>query len=129
MATQMIIPTQVAGASAPTTFTPYDIASIDPTVGRSIEQVRAEVDDAFEQMKTFHNNEPDYCMRMASGHSARLSELRVKVMRIEDYKREWMNVRTRELEPCLHELEKQYNIASRLHSVRDLDWRMESGER
>ena len=38
-------------------------------------------------------------------------------------------LRTRELEPCIEECRTQYQVASRLHSVRELDWRMESGER
>lgn len=98
-------------------------------VGASIDDVRTEVDDAFADMKTFHNREPDEIMRLSGGHSARISELRVRVMRIEDFQREWKSVRTRELEPCLEELERQFTIASRLHSVRELDWKMESGER
>jgi hypothetical protein len=66
---------------------------------------------------------------MSGGHSARLSELRVKIMRVEDFRQEWRPIRTREIEPALEELQRQYQIASRLHSVRELDWKMESGER
>jgi len=127
MATQRLIPVQ-REANAPINL-PYDTAAYEPTIGASIDDVRGEVDDAYAEMKTFLNNEPDYCMRMISGHSARLSELRVRIMRIEDYRREWGNVRTRELEPCLQELERQYNISSRLHSVRELDFKMSQGER
>ena len=110
-------------------LTPLDTSERNDVVGGSIDDVRQEVDEAFADMKTFHNREPDEIMRLAGGHSARLSELRVKVMRIEDYRREWKSVRTRELEPALEELERQYTIASRLHSVRELDWKMEAGER
>lgn len=98
-------------------------------VGGSIDSVRSEIDDAFADMKNFIQNEPDYIMRIASGHSARLSELRVKIMRVEDYQREWRNVREREIEPCISELERQWKNASRLQSCRELDWKMESGER
>lgn len=108
---------------------PYDTSEWDETVESSIDLVRKEIDDAFLDMATFHNLEPDECMRMAGGHSARLSFLRVKIMRIEDYKRQWKSVREREIEPAIAELANQYTIASRLHSVRELDWRMESGER
>lgn len=118
-----------AGAPQAPRMTPLDTTIVDPTVGGSIDDVRAEIDDAFMDMKTFHNLEPDECMRMCGGHSARLSELRVRIERIEDWKREWKSVRTRELEPTLEELERQWRNASRLHSVRELDWKMESGER
>lgn len=109
--------------------TPFNTSIFEPTVGGSIDTVRQEVDDAFADMRTFHNCEPDECMRMSGGHSARLSELRVKIMRIEDFKREWRNVRVREVEPALEALEVQWRNASRLHSVRELDWKMEAGER
>lgn len=123
-------PEQAPPASAPARgLTPLDTSEVNGVVGGSIDTVRQEVDDAFADMKTFLNREPDEIMRMAGGHSARLSELRVLVMRIEDFRREWRSVRTRELEPTIEELQRQYAIASRLHSVRELDWRMEAGER
>lgn len=106
-----------------------DFDEVDPVVGLSINQTRSEVDDACADMEKFHQMEPDEIMRRAGGHSARLSTLRIRVMRIEDFKREWKDVRTRNLEPALEQLEHQYTIASRLHSVRELDWRMEAGER
>lgn len=109
-------------------MTPLDTSVVEPSIGGSIDSVRVEVDDAFADMKTFFNREPDEIMRMAGGHSARLSELRVRVMRVEDFRREWKSVRTRELEPALEELERQYTIASRLHSVRELDFKLEGGQ-
>lgn len=109
--------------------TPLDTSVWNEEIKASIDSVRQEVDDAYADMRSFHNLNPDEVMRMCGGHSARLSELRVLVMRIEDWRREWKSVRTRELEPALEELDKQYTIASRLHSVRELDWKMEAGER
>lgn len=121
---------QPTGSAAPASaFTPLDTSIEDVTVGGSIASVRGEIDDAFADMKTCHNQEPDIAMRLVQGHSARLSELRVRIQRIEDFKREWKAVRTREIEPALEELERQYTIASRLHSVRELDWKIESGDR
>ena len=110
-------------------LTPLNTSEVHPSIGRSIDQVRIEIDDAFADIKTFTNREPDEIMRMAAGHSARLSELRVKAMRIEDFRPEWKRIRQRELEPALEELQRQWAHGSRLHSVRELDWRIESGER
>ena len=110
-------------------FGGVDFTSVHPTIGGSIESVRGEVDDAFADMKTFHSREPDEIMRLSGGHSARLSELRVKIMRVEDVLPQWRSVRTRDIEPTLEELARQYTIASRLFSVRELDWKMEQGER
>lgn len=106
-----------------------DFDEVDPVVGLSINQVRAEVDDALRDMETFHQREPDEIMRLAAGHSARLSTLRIHAMRIEDYKRQWRDVRTRELEPALDQLSHQWSHGSRLHSVREFDWKIEAGER
>ena len=110
-------------------MTPLDTSEVNGVVGGSIDSVRAEIDDAFADIVVMYQREPDEVMRMCSGHSARLSALRVLVMRIEDYRREWKTVRTRELEPTLDELRNQYEIASRLHTVREFDWRVEMGER
>jgi len=106
----------------------YSTADVEPTIGLSINQVRQEIDDAFADMGTFYTKEPDDVIRMCSGHSARLSELRVRIQRVEDMRREWRNVRTREIEPTLEELERQYAAASRLHSIRELDFRLSGGQ-
>lgn len=106
----------------------FNTADIDPTIGASIDAVRGEIDDAFADMRDFYTKEPDEVIRMCSGHSARLSELRVRIQRVEDFRREWRSVRTREIEPALEELERQYASASRLHSIRELDFRLSGGQ-
>lgn len=93
----------------------------------SIVTVRKEVDDAFEDIKMFHNVEPDQVLRYCSGHSARMSELRVLIQRIEVIHKQWKPVRVNEVEVCLAELQEQFKIASRLISVRELDFRMTMG--
>lgn len=109
----------------------FDTSEENSVVGASIDSVRDEIDEAFGDMRTFYNRDPDEIMRLVGGHSARLSELRVRIMRIEDYQhtRLWKDVRQREIEPALEELERQWRNASRLQSVRELDWKIESGER
>ena len=120
----------VVGVRQPTTQMPVglDTTTVFPGLG-SIDSVRGEVDDAFADMATFHNIEPDEIMRLVGGHSARLSELRVRIQRVEDFHRQWKGVRTREIELALDELAKQFQVASRLLTVRELDFKMESGSR
>lgn len=130
MAVQKIITAESApqqGVQIPRA--PYNTSDFDEVIDGSIDTIRVEVDDAFSDMREFHRLEPDEIMRMCGGHSARLSEIRVRIQRIEDWKREWRNVRMREVEPAIEELERQYTIASRLHSIRELDYKMEAGER
>lgn len=130
MVTQRLVtPKDPAQQSAGSGLHALDTTVVIPEMGGSIDSVRGEINDAFADMKTFYSREPDEIMRMAGGHSARLSELRVMCMRTEDWYRPARDLRTRELEPCLEELERQWRNASRLHSVRELDWRMEAGER
>lgn len=106
-----------------------DTTRVFPEVGMSIDQVRQEVNDAFEDMKGFISMEPDEIMRLCAGHSARLSEIRVRINRIEDFHRQWRPVRVKEIEPTLEELSNQFSAASRLLSARELDWRIETGAR
>jgi hypothetical protein len=129
--TQLVssLPTSApALTGAPVVGPRFNTADVEPTVGLSIDQARQEIDDAFADMRTFYSQEPDEVIRMCSGHSARLSELRVRIQRVEDMRREWRNVRTREIEPALEELERQYTSASRLHSIRELDFRLSGGQ-
>lgn len=106
-----------------------DTSQVSVDVGGSIDSVRGEIDDAFKDMATFLNRQPDEIMRMCGGHSARMAELRVRIQRVEDFQRQWRSVRTREIEPLQAELGNQYQIASRLQSCLELDWKMESGSR
>lgn len=107
---------------------PLDTTVVYGQVG-SIDSVRSEVDDACRDMETFLNQEPDAVMRLCSGHSARLSTLRTLIFRIEDVHRQWRPIRTNEIEPTISELANQYQIASRLLSARELDWKIETGGR
>jgi len=93
----------------------------------TIESVRKEIDDACEEMETLYNNEPDHCLRIISGHSARLSHIAILVRRIEDREPQWRQLRERELETALRELERQYDNASRRHTMREFDFKVDGG--
>lgn len=120
------VPNGSAGASLGGAL---DLNRIYPEIGGSITSVRGEIDDAAHDMTSFYNREPDEIMRLCSGYSARLSEIRIHIQRIEDFHRQWKNVRTRELEPCLDQLRHQFEVASRRHTARMDDWRLETGAR
>lgn len=108
---------------------PVDTSVFNDVVGGTIDSVRSEVNDCYEEMQTFHNNEPDHCTRLIVGHSARLAYIAVLIRRIQDFEPAWKQVLDREIEPTLRMLERQYDMASRRHTYRELDWRMETGER
>lgn len=101
---------------------------IHPVIGLSITQAREELDEVIDHAKSFFQLQPDETMRLVLGYSARLSEVRVRVYRVEDRSPLWKLFRTRELETVIDELKRQYDGASRLESVRSLDWQIETGK-
>lgn len=130
MAIQKLVSAPEArGGPGTTQIAPRDTTEVNDIVGASIDDVRQEVDDAFADLQEAHKMDPDELMRIAGGHTARLSYIRVRIMRIEDFRPEWRSVRVREIEPCIEELERQWRNGSRLESVRELDWKIESGGR
>jgi len=102
------------------------LAQVYPGVG-SIQSVRDEIDATLAAMREMHRLESDQVMRAVAGLTARLVELRINIVRMEVMAPIWKNLRTQELEPTLDELGRQYAIASRLHSVRELDYRISTG--
>lgn len=93
----------------------------------SIQTVRAEVDDVLADMKAFHKAEPDMVMAAVSAHSARLVEIIVQCQRIEVMRREWKPMRE-EADKVLSELKSQFQIASRLIAIRQMDFDMVRGQ-
>lgn len=87
----------------------------------SIDSARKEIDDALADMRVFSNFEPDMVMSAVSQHSARLVEIAVQISRIEAVRREWRPVRE-EAERVISALKDQFQIASRLHAMREFDW-------
>lgn len=97
-----------------------------PGVG-SVQSVRAEIDDALADMRLFHQNEPDVVITAVSAHAARLAEIVTQARRIEVRMRQWKPVRE-EAEFVLGQLRDQYQMHSRLLTVRQLDQSMMGGQ-
>lgn len=93
----------------------------------SIVTVRSEIDDVLADMGNFHRSEPDVVMAAVSAHGARLTEIIVRIQRIEVIRREWKPIRE-EAERTLGELKSQFQVASRLIAVRQMDWEMVRGQ-
>lgn len=96
-----------------------------PGLGTII-SVRKEIDDVLADMQDFHRAEPDMVMAAVSAHGARLTEIIVRIQRIEVVRREWKPVRE-EAEKVSSELKSQFMIASRLIAVRQMDYDMLRG--
>jgi hypothetical protein len=122
MPTLKVTPSRTA---APGPVPEYLSTELDALGSREI--VRAEIDAVLSDVRSFAEREPDEVMRLTSGYSARMTELRVRIQRVEDVHRIWRGVRTREVEPVIDELKQQYLIASRLLSCRELDFKLAGG--
>lgn len=115
-----------AGASAPGQM--VDPNDVVVELGGSLNSIRQELADAWADMATLVNRDPDEIMRICGGHAARVAELRKNCLKLDEW-RPARDLRVREIEPCLDELRWQWANGSRLHSTRELDWKIESGER
>lgn len=94
-----------------------------PRIG-SIDDIRQEVDDAHADMRNFYQQEPDEVMRLVSGHLARLVEISKEIRRIEGTVRQLKAIRTNEIDPAMQALFQQFQIHSRLESVRETDFKV-----
>lgn len=108
-------PRQGVPAAGMDTTTKYGLAG-------SIDDIRGEIDDAFDDMRQYYMQEPDEVMRSVSGHLARLAEVAKEVRRLENGVRQLKAVRTNEIEPTMKDLWEQYQIASRLLESRKIDF-------
>lgn len=116
----------LSGASAPQPMAVLRESVEVPGLG-SITSVRKEIDDVLADMQDFHRAEPDMVMAAVSAHGARLTEIIVRIGRIEVVRREWKPVRE-EAEKVAGELKSQFQIASRQIAIRQMDWEMVRGQ-
>lgn len=82
-----------------------------------------ELDEYFTEMKELHGYEPDQVFMRLAGWSARASEIRSQLVRAEG--RRAQAFRTREIEPFLDEIDRQFRLHSRVQSVREWDLKLQ----
>lgn len=81
------------------------------------EQIETELDGIAESIRAFHLKLADEVLRECSAYSARLSELKVLLHRVEGLSREYVRVRTMQVDVYLEEVDRQWKTASRLIEV------------
>jgi len=86
----------------------------------TIASVHQEVDDVLADMKEFYRAEPDQVMAAVSAHMARLVEMSIRIGRIQITNRQWKPVGD-EVDKMISALREQFQVASRLITVRQLD--------
>jgi hypothetical protein len=80
----------------------------------SRQEIEAELDVVAVAIRQFHVKQPDQVMREIAALSARLTELCVLLHRVESTDRQYIRVRTQQVERYLKELDLQFKIASRM---------------
>ena len=80
----------------------------------SRQEIEAELDVVAVAIRQFHVKQPDQVLREVAGISARLTELCVLLHRVESTDRQYIRVRTQQVERYLRELDLQFKIASRM---------------
>lgn len=88
----------------------------------AVDDLRREIDSFYRQMRLFPQMEgPEIFMELA-GMSARCSEIRCRIVRTTS--RALNTFRTKELDPLIDELDRQFRTWSRLATVRAQEWDM-----
>lgn len=85
----------------------------------------AELDLYYVAVKKFADQEPDEVLQQVAAFSARLCEMRARLQRSGSVKANQM--RTREVDPLVEQLDFQFKIASRLLSMREFEFRASGG--
>lgn len=87
------------------------------------EAIQEELDSWYRKMKTFPSREPTDILLLLSGWTARASEIRGMLWRINTTRAS--QIRIREIEPFLQECDRQFKIHSRIVSTREIEVKMQ----
>ncbi len=88
--------------------------------------LRAEVDEYFSLMKRFHEMEPDEIFMKLSSITARAAEIRIALVRRES--RRCTALRTKEIDPLIEQVDRQFRMWSRILAVKEIDVRLSGGQ-
>jgi len=91
------------------------------------EDIQRELDGIAAAIRMMHVKPADQVMRECSAYSSRLTELQVLLARVETIDRQYLKVRTQQVERFLSEIDRQYKIASRLIEAQRQDLALMGG--
>lgn len=94
-----------------------------PTSVGSRAQILLELAGIKAAIRTWYDKQPDEVVREASAYSARLTEVWTELRLLEQYDRQYVQIRTMQVDPVLQEVDRQYKFAqSRIAMARqDID--------
>lgn len=108
--------------SQPAAYLQNPANPLPTSVGSKVE-VLLELAGIKAAIRTWHDKQPDEVIREASAYSARLTEMWTELRLLEQYDRQYNQVRTMQVDPVLTEVDRQYKFAqSRIAMARqDID--------
>lgn len=105
---------------------PQDVAGTPRTAEQVyIDGLRDELDEYYTGLKTLAHMPPEEVFHWLSAVSARLVEVRAHLHRSES--RRCAALRTREVDPLLEEVDRQFKFHSRIAAMNELEWKMQGG--
>lgn len=97
----------------------------DNSEAGKITRYRAELDQYFAALREFKDYDISEILRSLAAFSARASEIRSNIFRVDT--RRLQAFRTRELDPFIEELDRQFKVWSRFQAVREMEFKMSGG--
>lgn len=97
-----------------------------PTGPSTVEVIQSEIDKYTEEMAGFPNMEPGEVFLYLSAWSARMTELKIQLSRSGSQKAK--SLVSREVDPLLEEIERQFRFHSRLQATRDWELKLSGGQ-
>lgn len=88
----------------------------------TIARLQLEVDRYYKDLTKLNGLDPITAFQRLSAYSARASEIRSQLFRIESRKSQ--SFRTQQIDPFLEELDRQFKIHSRLQAIREMEFKM-----
>lgn len=119
------IPAQVNGMTTAVAPRPTNAVPVPDGERAFLLNCKNEIDTYYKAVKLFHEQEPDEVLRQVSAFTARLLEIRSRLMRSGGVQS--TQFRTRELDPLMENLDLQWKLHSRLHSFREFDYKASGG--
>jgi hypothetical protein len=91
----------------------------------ALQQYLAELDVYYQALKVFAEQEPDMVLQQVAAFSGRLCEIRARLQRMGTTRAN--QLRTREVDPLMEQMDFQFRIASRLLSMREFEFKASGG--
>lgn len=95
--------------------------TVDP-VAVSMAAIQVEVNDYLRRLKDLNASPPVEVFQTLSAISARVAEIRNRLVRTDN--RRFTALRTKEIDPLIEEVDRQFKFHSRIQAVRDSEMRL-----